>query len=157
VVGFDSGLSVFNVSTNRYYNKISSWMLPEGGTGINYFGLYLDEANKRLYIAADWKGLYILDISDPFNPTVIGRAPLNHAYNVTVWKGFAFVGGDGVVQVVDVRVPSQPVELMREPLSEIPELDISAHVVAVKDGYLYVAASRQKLLVFKIIPGQGGY
>jgi hypothetical protein len=47
------------------------------------------------------------------------------------------------------------VELLREPLSEIPELDISANVVAVNDGYLFVAASRQKFLVYKIIPGQG--
>ncbi len=91
-------------------------------------------------------GISIVDISDPANP--VGSEyvipPPNDtasAQDVKIWNGMMFVAlegnTDGSVHIVDVRDPTQPVEIVNVIISDMTAI----HNVFVDQGFLYIADS----------------
>lgn len=154
VTGFSSGLHIINVSTNRYYNQIASWTLPEGISGANYNAMLLDKDKRRLYVAALWKGLYILDVSDPFHPRQISSIkPGGSVLDVALAGNTAYLSDDsGSVYTLDVTDPAHPLVKGSLSVSDRPELEITAKLLAIHNGYLYVSTSSPELQVYQITP-----
>jgi hypothetical protein len=144
-------LSVFRVDERDRLTQTYSWKLPEGGPAGNvYQSIYLDETQNRLYVAAHFKGVYIFDVSDPLNPRLVGSIDPGIALDIASSGNYAFVGDAMVVHLIDVRNPAAPIEIGSVPLSEIPDLEISAMKVAVHGDYLYVATDRHSLIAYRI-------
>jgi hypothetical protein len=116
--------------------------------------MLLDTVNRRLYVAALWKGLYILDVSDPFNPREIGSIkPGSSVQDIALVGNTAYVSDDsGSVYTLDVTDPANPVVKGSLNVSDRPELEIAAQHLAVYNGYLYVSTSGHELQVYKITP-----
>jgi len=59
-----------------------------------------------------WKyGLEVLDLSDPLNPSKVGRLPLVDASQVLMSDRYAYVGAANGVHVIDVSDAAQPVRV----------------------------------------------
>ena len=81
-------------------------------------GVYRDIkiSDNYAYIAANFTGLVILDISDPSNPIMVSEFDhyLFAAQTVTIDNNYAFVSGgfagsdDGAVLIIDISNPSSP-------------------------------------------------
>jgi hypothetical protein len=152
-LGFETGLHVYRTLPKTEMTPIATWSLPEGGvSGIAYHALYLDEERHLLYVAANFKGLYILDVSDPPRPQLVGSIDPGKALDVAVQGNYAYVGDEMALHVIDIRNPVQPVLVESIPLSPIPDLEISAMVVRVQHAWVFVGTDRQSLLIYRIEP-----
>lgn len=111
---------------------------------------YYDAATDREYALAGFRrgvtsdgGLYVIDVTDPANPTLTATLEEAEAHDVVVWSNYAYTvtghGGEGDLGVVyDLADPTNPV-----PVGTFP----SGHNLFVSDrGYMYSAQ-----------PGVGAY
>lgn len=75
----------------------------------NIHALHIDTANARLYLyGGNMSGAVIVDISDPWNPTYLGKYSANYVHdgfarNDTLWAGEIY---QGRVNVLDVSNPA---------------------------------------------------
>ncbi len=88
-------------SENSNVIRIGGW-----GTG-SYNDIFT--VGKYTYIAADWNGLDILDISTPSKPFAVGNLNLKAQTNsVFVYGNYAYVACSDGLHIVDVSIPASP-------------------------------------------------
>src|SRR5512137_1778357 len=77
-----------------------SYALPDGAFGVTIDG-------NIAYIANDFAGIELLDITDPYNPSILGSYPVpGFTRNIYVRGQYAYVAaGDSGLQIVDVADP----------------------------------------------------
>ncbi len=111
------------------------------------FGYAVYTSGKYAYIAGGSKsGLKVVDISDPYNPTVVGTYDTpGTAYDVYVVNNYAYVAdGDTGLLIINVADPTAP--------SLIGAYDTPgvAQGVYVLDDFAYVADSKSGLKIIDI-------
>lgn len=137
--GNGSLLSVMDTS-----NPGSASILAKLETGGIVSDLFLD--GNRLYAAAGYGGLVIVDISDPASPSILGTwMEGSNALGVAAASGRAYLadGSTSSFRVLDVGDPAQPALLGGIPMAGISKL-------AVFGDYAYVAASASGLRVLSV-------
>ncbi|MGY5860171.1 MAG: hypothetical protein RTU63_12445, partial [Candidatus Thorarchaeota archaeon] len=60
------------------------------------------------YVVNYGDGLYIVNITDPSDPTQLGYVDTTDAWDVALYGDYAYVVGDGVIDVINVTIPSSP-------------------------------------------------
>jgi len=84
------------------------------------------------YVAADYRGLKVVDVSDPTVPVVVGTGETCDAYELDRRGSTVFVAcGSGGLGVVDVSSPTEPLVLGSLD-------DVSGDTVAAADGVVYM-------------------
>lgn len=104
---------------------------------------YYDAASDREYALAGFQpgetsdgGLYVIDVTDPSNPTLTATVEEAKAHDVVVWRNYAYTvtghfGEEQLGVVYDLTDPADPV-----PVGTFP----SGHNLFVSDrGYMYKA------------------
>ncbi|PKO19068.1 MAG: hypothetical protein CVU39_00520 [Chloroflexi bacterium HGW-Chloroflexi-10] len=93
------------------------------------------------YVAAFSAGLFIVDVSDPNAPVVVGKKDgPEEAYGITFASPYIFIAGaTGVLQAVDVSNPAQP-----EQIWSMDEFAMGTDVL-VNGDYLYAAMGDLKI------------
>jgi len=115
-------------------------------------GIYYDDSNKRIYVASRTDGLWIIDLSDEHNPSVLndgfqpvktddnGNETISEVIGVYVENGFAYIaGGLSGVQVVDVSTPASPETIVW--IDNLPAALLKYYYpvdTVVSGGYLYI-------------------
>src|SRR5205085_12553794 len=98
----------------------------------------------KAYIAMDTGGLCIVDVSDPTQPTVLGRVDLpGHARTVKLGEdGHAYLscGADGLA-IVNVSNPSSPTHVAQFPTGD------ALRDFCLIDGWAYLAAGASGLII----------
>lgn len=133
-----SGLAVFDRSEPSSARKLS---VVSGTRGV--FGIDIDE--DLMFLGCHSQGLRILDVSIPEIPRVMGTFHFSsEANNVVMGTNFLYVAdqNDGIIHVLDVKDPTQPV-LLTSREGYMP------HRIFYSDGYLYVADGKFGLVIFK--------
>ena len=103
--------------------------------------IFLD--GSYAYVANDWRGLQIVDVSDSLNPTIVGCYPNTKPYDVVVRRNLAFIA-DGSFRILDVSDPANPVQIGAHGTTA------TAQGVAVKGDYAYIADSYEGMQVMDI-------
>jgi len=90
---------------------------------------------NRLYLTADLKGFYIIDISEPNQPRILGTYEMTgFAYGLDVAGDFAFIANsDTGFHIIDIKDPSSP-----KPVGKL-RTDGECYAVAVEEGCAYIA------------------
>jgi len=98
------GLSVLDISDPAAPGEIGAWEPPQQ---VNALG----EANGVAYIAAQ-DGLWVLDVSDPIQPTLVSNQPITATVQDVVIAGqYAFLAAsENGLRVFDVSDPLNPYE-----------------------------------------------
>lgn len=66
-------------------------------------------AGKYAYLANQYAGLQIFDVSNPADPVSVGGLRTPYAFDVSVTNNYAFLlGGPPALQVIDVINPREP-------------------------------------------------
>ncbi len=157
-LGFSSGLQVFELmgrdsNSMPEFFKSSSWTLPQGISGTNYSSLYIDETRKLMYVSSLWNGVTILDISNPYQPPLeLASFDPGRAYGMAGSGNLLYVGDELVVHMIDVSDVRNPKKVAEQQLTDRYGLEISAQVLKVYDGYLYVATNQDTLQSYQILP-----
>ena len=88
------------------------------------------------YLTDDWRGLRIINISDPLNPWEVGFYEFGgEAYKVAVSGGYAYVvEWDKGLRIIDVSNPESPSEMSFIEIYRIRDVAISGNVVIVVTG-----------------------
>ena len=110
-------------------------------------------AGDYAFVAAGMAGLYVLDVSNPADPAIVGRyEPPAGDLRLRGIRGFRvcvsgryvyFCDGQGGLHVLDASRPA-------EPLCVASLDDVQARDIAVVDGYAYVGSWNQGLLVLDV-------
>jgi len=79
-------------------------------------------------------GIYVLDISDPRSPKVIGSMSYSGISDAFLYEGHLFIGCLGNVLILNLDDPGSPTEIASVTLSEYP------YNIIVKNDILYVAS-----------------
>ena len=133
-----SGLVVFDLSEPSSPKRLS---IVSGTRGV--FGIDIDE--DLMFLACHSQGLRILDVSIPEIPRVMGSFHFSSEANyVLMGTYFLYVAdqNDGIIHVLDVKDPIQPVSLTSRE-------GYMPHRIFHSDGYLYVADGKFGLVIFK--------
>ena len=65
--------------------------------------------DNHAYLANGPYGLYVIDVSNPASPTVVGHLPTpSWAFTIAADQGHVYIGGRFGVQVIDISNPLQP-------------------------------------------------
>ena len=111
--GAERGLSVFDLSDPRAPVEIGYLQLRYGALDVAVEG-------GLAYVAAANSGLWAIDVSDPEAPVALGRlaTPYGVAYELAVADGLAYVldgfpsgGFVGGLQIIDLSIPTTPIEV----------------------------------------------
>lgn len=108
------------------------------GRTIPLRGIVLDIAvdGDYAYVAAEYGGLRVVDISVPTSPVEIGHYnELGYAVGVAVSQGYVYYTGWKVLAVLDVSAPSDPILIGHCYLGDI---DADTKGLAVVGSYAYV-------------------
>ena len=151
-VGAGANLELVNVSGARNWapqkNGTAGLALTEVGTtaSLNSAIRGITVAGGTAYVADGAGGMYIVDVSNPANPQVLGRyVPPGFAEKVAVSDHLAFLAdGPAGLRIVDVSNPANPREV-----GSIYGLDY-AFGVAVSGNYAYVAAGGSGILIANV-------
>jgi hypothetical protein len=113
------------------------------------FGWYVEDmavAGNAAFVAAGGAGLYIVDISNPTYPTMIGGYDTpGYAEGVTIAGNYAYIAdGPAGLRVLDVTDRPHPVEVATAYTLSY------AFDIAVEGGYAYIAAAGAGLLVAEL-------
>jgi len=136
-VGVGSRLAVLDVSIPSSPREVGS-SEPFGAAVRD-----VKVSDNIAYVAAGGAGLYILDISSPAHPTIMGNYKSSgYTEGVTIEGNYAYVAdGPSGLRVVDVTNRAHPVEI-----SSVYKLNY-AFDVAIDGSYAYIAAAGAGLLV----------
>jgi hypothetical protein len=107
------------------------------GTVSNFYAT--DVATSGRYVVAISGGrVLVLDAVNPCAPVTVGSMPLPYAFRIAMAGRYAYVllrgGTAGALVVVDLAVPTAPVERGRISLTAPADLDVSGGRVYVADG-----------------------
>lgn len=132
-----------------YDISIPSQPIPAGRIEDEYSFRARDVAvsGDYAYIIGCVQGLSILDVSDPSNPVYAsGYSDFDCALNLYVNSDIAYVYDDyQTISLIDISSPVSPFLIFRYYLHEI----INKFVVT--DGYIYVAAWNNSLMIFRYV------
>jgi hypothetical protein len=135
-----SGLTILDVSDPSNIQELGSYNTPAPKPTGPAAGVAYDVAvqDHVAFLAQGWRGLRILDVGSPANPTEIGAvATKGDAHAVAVDGSFAYVvsgslGSLGRLDIVDISDPAAPT------IVDSLELKGNAEGVAVADQFVYV-------------------
>jgi len=96
------------------------------------------------YLAAQYAGLAILDVSDPAVPTLIGELDIGYASGLALSNGRLYVSTHVGLKVIDVSDPTTPLVL-----GAIDTFD-KAVAIAVVDNFAYVAEEWSGLRIIDV-------
>ncbi|MEI7849214.1 MAG: hypothetical protein WCK35_25680, partial [Chloroflexota bacterium] len=100
-----------------------------------------------------WNGVTILDISNPYQPPLeLASFDPGRAYGMAGSGNLLYVGDELVVHMIDVSDVRNPKKVAEQQLTDRYGLEISAQVLKVYDGYLYVATNQDTLQSYQILP-----
>lgn len=106
------------------------------------YALYV--SGKYAYVADEYEGLKIVDISNPSSPSLVGSLDTDRAWGVHVSGKYAYVAdGASGLRIIDISDPSSPV------LTATLDTTL-AHKVYVSGKYAYVADYQKGLKIFDI-------
>ncbi len=95
-------------------------------------------ANEFAYVADDDSGLYIVNILDPSNPSIVGKYSINsRAWDVYVRGDYAYIASGQPpleLQIVNISNPSNPTLVSSFPITGNP------NGISVVGDYAYIAA-----------------
>lgn len=121
-VGSMDGLRMLDI-TDPLDPLLAGWVdLPEQAVGVAISG-------NRAYVAARYAGLYEVDITDPYNPQIVG-SEANAAFNVHVLQGHALTAGSSGINVIDITSSSS--------IRVVGHLEGEGGVVAVSATHAFV-------------------
>jgi hypothetical protein len=107
-LGSGGGVYVVDVSAPQNPIKVSNRIYTHDIVE----DLFLDDVAHLLYIAANYAGLAIWDVSDPVNPERLGHyKPPGVVTGVYTVDSFAYVTSDDIFRVIDVSTPQEPREI----------------------------------------------
>lgn len=139
-VGVGSRLTVLDISTPSSPQELGS-SAPFDAAVRN-----VEAIGNTAFVTAGGAGLYLLDISNPAQPTIIGNYKSSgYTEGMTADGNYAYVadGPDGL-RIVDITDRAHPMEV-----SSVYKLNYSFDVT-VDGGYAYIAAAGAGLLVADI-------
>ncbi|MCI0514644.1 T9SS type A sorting domain-containing protein [candidate division KSB1 bacterium] len=131
-----AGLEVYDMDAAGMLQKTGSYKTP-GNAG------QVRVVNSVAYVTVEFKGLYLLNVTNPANITLIATAePGSNIRDVQVVGATAFTveGNRGNFGVFDVTTPSAPVRIASITLGWF------AGRIALHDGYAYVACAGNGLV-----------
>jgi hypothetical protein len=101
---------------------------------------------KTAYLTADLGGLYVISLTDPADPKIVGQFKYSgFAYGLAVDRDYAYLAhSDMGLQILDIRNPAVPVKVGSLKLRGEP------YGVAVQGHYAYVASGPEGLVVVDI-------
>jgi len=135
-VSGNNGVDVFDVSDRENPVKLTRIGNQQGAFGLELLG-------DKLYIAGTGDGLFIVDVSEPGNPVVLGSFEMM-ATDVNVDSGYAYVSSGTSYSIIDVNDPENP-----EIISTIPGSGRSDHIKVIED-ILYLCEANIGLKVYDI-------
>lgn len=102
-------------------------------------------AGSYAYIADRSDGLYVIDVSNPSNPTRVGQYIMDgQAYRVAVCDNYAYIAASDGLYIFDISIPSNPTKVGQ------CITDSGAEGVAVAGNYAYLTAGYFGLYVIDI-------
>lgn len=132
----NDGVDVFDVTDRRNPVKLDRIGYSNGA-----FGLALQ--GDILYIAGASDGLFIVDVSEPDEPAVLGSLQII-ATDVYIEGRYAYVSSGSSYSIIDVEDPGSP-----EIISTVPGSGRSDHIIIVEDT-LYLGDANMGLRVYDI-------
>ncbi|MBU1702634.1 MAG: hypothetical protein KJ970_01415 [Candidatus Eisenbacteria bacterium] len=131
VYAFSNQLQLVDISDPYTPQTLGSLLIPAGPQSVAATESYV-------YVPAwdygeDNHGLYVVDVTKPLTPFVVGRVELNHyPRHVILSEPLAFAIDSGDLWVLDISTPQQP-----KPLGSIGIPGESAYLAA-RDEYVFV-------------------
>ncbi len=147
IIAQNDYLYIISYSDIKIFDKTNINNISEvGSITINGF---IDDAalnESYLYLAKDFDGFEIIDISDPSNPIEKGSIDFKgiEATKVKVKDNYAFVAVGGKLRIIDVLDPENPIEI-----SSITQKFGTSAIEPVGD-YLYLAEEGEGIDVVNI-------
>ncbi|MFP4458880.1 MAG: T9SS type A sorting domain-containing protein [Candidatus Zixiibacteriota bacterium] len=105
--GVNGSLNVYNVYRRDYPQLMHSME----GIFSEIRDIIVSEPDNRLYVLSAKDGLYIMDISEPYHPSVIGHIGSQEEVLNTMdlaETGLLYIGGENFISEVNVDSPSEP-------------------------------------------------
>lgn len=142
-----NGVRVYKLQADASLQEIGSFKL-DPTTGNDISARSLQKVGDILYVAYRTAGLYVLDVSNPANPTVITRRDTrDRATFVTVFGDRLYLSDRRMVQIFDISDPAAPVVLGAFGNSqELREY----HRLVVENGIAYVAGYYTGLVILDV-------
>jgi hypothetical protein len=140
-------LVIANIKNKTNPNWIASWKYPGPLNMPDRYALAVDSGYA--YIASCQKGLFIIDISNPFDLNLVGsfRSEYSNEYinDVKILKNVAYLAvSNRGLMILDIHDRSNPI------LLGICPTDGSAEAVSVQDNYAYIADGRNGLRIIDV-------
>lgn len=148
-----TGLQVLDISDPIRPKLINTWQIDtpspyNGGTRL-YEDIVLDTANKRLYLAITWDGVYVLDISKPWQLLVVQAVikPTGVVMGLSVSDNILYTieGWPQGMTAIDIRNINEPVEL-----AYLDMVSAGVNILVVGD-YAYLGHSNGALTLVEIV------
>ena len=136
-VSGNDGVDIFDVSDRSTPEKLTRIENSEGS-----FGLHLRE--DVLFISGSGNGFFIVDVSEPSVPVVLGSIVGMTALNVYVDGVYAYVTSGSSFSIIDISDLSEP-----EIISTEAGSDRRYHIHVVEDT-LYLGETNRGLMVYDI-------
>lgn len=135
-VSGNDGVDVFDVSDRENPVKLSRIGNNDGAFGMDLHG-------DILYIAGTGDGLFIVDISEPDDPVILGHLQIG-ALDVYVEEGYAYVSSGSSYSIIDVQNHEN-----LEIVSTVEGLGRSDHIIVIEDT-LYLGEANVGLRVYNV-------
>jgi parallel beta-helix repeat protein len=141
------GLQLISVSDPVSPTQLS-FLGFAGGPGNCTWGVAVSDT--LAYVAKEWEGLKIIDVSNPYSPSLVGgyESPTLFALGVAVAGNFAYVANGsrlpGGLQVVDASRPTDPIGV------GFYETTGQAERVAFANGTAYIADGSAGLVMVDV-------
>ena len=135
-VSGNNGVEVFDVSDRENPVKLTRIENNNGAFGLELLG-------ELLYIAGTSDGFFIVDVSAPSDPVVLGSLPMT-AIDLSVEGDFAYVSSGASYYIIDVSDPENP-----EEVSTVPGVGRTDHLL-VKGDILYLGETLVGLNVYDV-------
>jgi hypothetical protein len=133
---------VVDLSTPTNPVEVGRCMLPASA-------LQIQVTNGYAYVAASSKGLQVVDVSDPAAPFIAGgwepENTMQNGYAVAVHGGYAYLGGNDWITVLDISDPADP------RTNRFVSGDFVAKEMLVQGNSLFMAGYDSGLVVYSLV------
>lgn len=147
VADFSAGVRAVNIADPANPAETAFIQVaPSSGGSVSFGKAYRSQVeNGVAYVAYGWEGLKIVDVSQPQQPSLIGKKDSpGDARDVRVFGDIAYLADwDAGVRVLDISNPQQPQEIRFVNTGRARQL-------AVKNEFIYVAASDSGMVLLDI-------
>lgn len=126
--GYAQGVSDFDVTL------LSNFPIPNGNFVTDVWGYYDNSTgNEYALVAENSLGLFIIDVTNPINPSLTSQVNSVPGFDVKAWQHYVYTvngGGSGQGGIVDISDPANP-----QVVGSFP----SSHNIFIADnGYMYL-------------------